>query len=287
MRSRPGIIILLALCQIFSPIISFVTGAALSRITVFQYVNLFYHKNPVDFIFGFFGIPIILSFSIFSVKKWSIPVCIVATLWNMANSSAFWQHYDNWYTGTVLFIFNALNLGFIFYFLIPAVREIYIDKKLRWWESKPRYAIQKIGLIKTESETHSCKIDEISSEGTFINLEIPLQIGQSVSVEFELKEIKYNYSGKVVHQNIQNTSTYGLRFLHLNHKKKVQTKKLMKYLETSDIPRKPERVNAMIEFKNWFSTFIKTGEGIFPLPQERVPAANRKLIPLEKLIRKK
>ena len=83
MQFRPWPIIILAWCQILTPFVNIAISAFILDWTISHYWSVFWETQNWLQILDFFGTYLILAISIFAVKKWSPPVFLTATLWNI------------------------------------------------------------------------------------------------------------------------------------------------------------------------------------------------------------
>lgn len=141
MNRRPWPLVLLAVLQILSPFVSVGLNSYYLKIGYFRTFQIvLLHSDPLDLV-GFFIAPILLGVSILYARKLgyyftlfcaSLVLCL-----NLRDSILFYQQQASfsWMLGGVF----LLNLALLAYLIHPSVRRIFMDSKIRWWESKPRF----------------------------------------------------------------------------------------------------------------------------------------------------
>ncbi len=264
MRTRPAPLLAIAFIQLIAPFGSLWVGSIISNIPLWHYIALYFKASPIDLVWGLFGVQFLAAFAVYSMKKWSLPVVIGCSFFQIATSS--WGGVTGLNFQSALLFIGAhfLNLALIAYFLLPQVRAIYMNKSLRWWESKPRYTVDchaSIFLGRQHGHQNG-KLKEISLEGAFVSdLAMDLQVGDLVVLEFAFEGNQEIFKSKVV---LRMGASIGLKFCDLSRSAKKRLKDLVRHLEYSDVPRKPERSNAIDDFRSWLGHFARTGQGIVP-----------------------
>lgn len=160
-------------------------------------------------------------------------------------------------------VFNGL---FIYFILIPNVRAAYLDPRLRWWETKPRYCINEKVEIKgsdLEVSSDNAMISNFSEGGIFLKTTAVMPLGIIVNLKFSVLEKPMSLNGKIVHQ-VESIHAYGIQFSDLTREEKKQLKKLTKELRLKNIPETRPVVNWKEDLTKWFYELKSTGKGIIP-----------------------
>lgn len=270
MKSKPGVLIFLAFLQAVAPFGNIVLGAVLSEMSISTYLReLPNSQYGYSFLYSLFAVQFFTAFAVYAVKPWSIPVCIAVAVWHISKVPSLQTSWSNpWIVPSLIFC-HAMNIAFIFYFLIPAVRKVYFNKRLRWWESIPRYVINGKGVILIKDQAISCDVDEISRVGAFISVKNELHVREELELNFSYDGKEYFLKARVLNQHLTEKKQFGILF----SKKGLQTKRdlflLTQKLEKARVPRIPERVDQFEEFKSWAKQAVKSGRGFLPSYESR------------------
>jgi hypothetical protein len=206
----------------------------------------------------------IAAFATYRIKNWSIPVFLVCMAW--ATGDFFieiYSHFNLIQSFLIIalpIIFNGL---FIFYFLIPAVKEVYINPRLRWWESKPRYIYTApINLHLNEEEKLKGEIHNISEGGVFIKVPGLDKERFTFSASAEIEGIPFKLDVEVAHRVI-NQDKVGLKFINLKKQDQMLIKNICLKVKNSGAPETRVIPPWQEDLKQWIKT-LKTGKGFIP-----------------------
>jgi hypothetical protein len=159
--------------------------------------------------FAFLGVMAYLIFSIFTYEKYT---------WPYNSDSPLFYHY---------FII-AITLLTIAYFLVPDVRAPFFNRKLRWWETKPRYKIMIPAKVTGNKITFQSEIMNISQTGAFLQDSNHLSPGDVVSLTFESEGLLMEIPVKVVSRHvISSTPGIGVQFFPTSLSQKIQMFRLI------------------------------------------------------------
>lgn len=265
MRYRPWPIVLLAICQLCMPLINIVTSAILMEISILQYLRDFFATQSTLQIIDFFGTYVVLAISIFAVKKWSPPVFLTATLWNIVQIFRNQAEFPTQMPMVFAIICVIMNVVLVGYFLIPQVWVLYLDARLRWWERLPRFQIRIPVNVQSNLKPMNSHITDLSVGGVFI--ESPthfLPLDESVKVEFEFLSLKFLIEGRIAHYRPTSVAGYGIQFHELPKTDKAMLKRLTSAFKILGIHcNTPER-RVFKDFKQWLSGLISREESFIP-----------------------
>ncbi len=261
MITKPWPIIILSWIYFLAPIPNLVISSYLSGRSIPDYLMNFSHPLKLIVFFTFFPIA---GFAIYRVKKWSYPVFVIVMLWSFwVNFSSFSRYPEN-YPIFLLSIIYVVNFALVGYFLIPAVREVYFNPRLRWWESKPRYEVEIDVEIDLGFEKKKAKIKNLSMGGIFLEPEGSIEINTVGILRFAIKNYELNLEGKFLYCNPSVMSGYGVEFQNLSSKQKKELKKLTAELDRDGVKRRPERTTWGKNFKEWVTGVLSSGKGVVP-----------------------
>ncbi len=125
-----------------------------------------------------------------------------------------WQAQPSIELGVYLIAFYLINLLVVGYFILPQVRQVYFDPRLRWWETKPRF--------KAEFETDFTWVDQkakgeimnLSEGGLFIETDLKMNTMGRIDIDFKYKDQMFALKGEVVYsKNSGGRNGYGISLL--------------------------------------------------------------------------
>jgi hypothetical protein len=172
-----------------------------------------------------------------------------------------WRTYPGIFTLPILLITTIINVGLVSYFLLPAVRIVYFNKRLRWWETKPRYEIDMQATLIIDNHQISCTILNISEGGALVKNINPLQMGFDACLRFSFFDQTVNVPARVVYS--QNGSM-GFQFLHNNETEK-KVKKIIRKLRLSGVNTRERPDKWTKGFQKWAVVLLTTGKGLLPV----------------------
>lgn len=266
MRQRPWALVILAILHFLAPIGNIVFNAVISNQNVAGY---FVHAMSPGYIMRNWVIlfaPLVAGFAIYVCKKWSFYVYLVAITGLFIVSYTGYQSKAESLSLIPILLVYLVNITVVGYFLIPAVRSIYFDRRLRWWEIQPRYKcnFKCQYRIKGSQDVFEGVVGNISENGLFLkadehptdgtSLQIILPFNHGVMLEFD--------GDAIIHGRVDAVG-FGVKFTHTAASKK-NAKDLIADLESkgmriSTVGGRPED-----SFSYWIRTLISTGKGLVP-----------------------
>ncbi len=113
-----------------------------------------------------------------------------------------------------LVMLYIVNIGVVGYFLIPAVRSLYFDPRLRWWESKPRYHFERECEVIVGEQKTKGTIKNISEGGAFVIVEKTPKDESTALILFENDGVRLEVSAQVIIHDKTQEMGFGARFQH-------------------------------------------------------------------------
>jgi hypothetical protein len=184
------------------------------------------------------------------------------------------------YAVALVYLVNILVVG---YFLIPAVRALYFDPRLRWWETKPRFSVdievkffnisQTPDLLakNDDRDSDASPLDAVyfghtanfSETGLFIKSNFVPRDHDVIELLFFYEGVEYRFSGTVILHHTHQTHGFGVKFLHddASLKRAVGLAKLM---STNGLMSKALTFGPEDTFQYWARTLLRTGRGLIP-----------------------
>lgn len=266
MKTRPWPIVLLAIIHILGPVGNTFLSAQLQHLNPIAFLSAYIRTQSLWKLFDFFLIYPLAGLAIYACKKWSYPLFLAVSFYTVYSNYLIWKIAPQIYPFALFGITTLLDIVFVGYFLNSAVRAMYMNPRLRWWESKPRYLIGapctvRIDGAADQAPEYTAEFADISENGIFLlNVrDSSLKEKQSILLNFTLLGQDYQSRGRVIHCRKEGC---GVIFLHDKDTKK-KLKALCRVLKFQDVPIRGA-VNLKEDFKNWIITLLKTGEGLIP-----------------------
>lgn len=267
MSKKPWAIYVLAILQFAAPVVSLVMNAALSDISIGRYLQILMSEPPAE-LFGYFGVPVLAGLAIWSVRLWSFPVFIGALGFGAYSNFMEWKAYPDAIPAWLLATVYVFNIAMVTYFLIPQVRRVYFDRRVRWWQTVPRYTLEFDALCSREGKEIPIQVKNLSMGGIFFASDSQFHTGDHLTFRFSLFSQPYEFRGEVVHL-MEGKTGYGVRFNHTRETAKL-IKRLAGGLDALRVPRRPEystlerHVGRSKEVAHEIVHFLRTGEGLIP-----------------------
>lgn len=260
MRQRPWILVLLAALHLLAPVVNLYINSTWARMDFFHYLDLYFEPHNIEKNWPNLALPIFAGISIYLCKKWSF------FLYLLAISGLFLKSYFGYLERTqevslfYLLSVYAVNISVVAYFLIPAVRKIYFDPRMRWWETLPRYHFNQQCTYVDEGVQFHGEALNISEGGAFIQSENVPKDKSVIQIDLNYQNLKIQVVGSVIiHQGIK-TPGFGVKFAE-DTEQSAGIKKLIQILHSEG--RIIEYRHKGESLKDWLKGLIK-GKGLVP-----------------------
>lgn len=165
--------------------------------------------------FAFMSLLAYIVFSIFTYEKYT---------WPYNSDSPFTYHYVVVAMATTVFLA----------FLLPAIREPFFDRRLRWWEPQVRYPVGINCSLKNDSMIFSSEIINISASGAFLKDSSYFNVGDKLDLEFSFMGTEVTLPVVVIHKHsTHGRHGYGVRFNFKSFKQNVAVSKMINSIKQS------------------------------------------------------
>ncbi|MBC7385107.1 MAG: PilZ domain-containing protein [Cryobacterium sp.] len=215
MQRRPWPLVILALLQILGPFGSIFLSARVNHVTTFEMASAIWRfSRPID-LMVFYGLPIFSGLLIFFAKRFGYFIVIGLSLVSIYLNISEWRLASDVISIPMLMGVTATNLALIGYLLLPNVRAVFMNSRLRWWENAPRYTVSMRGqLSKTEGHATPCEIVDLAVGGAGLKTDsAPVVNGDSVLLTFDYEEHVVLMRGIAVYGRPDGTGhRYGLEW---------------------------------------------------------------------------
>ncbi|OFZ22296.1 MAG: hypothetical protein A2X94_02265 [Bdellovibrionales bacterium GWB1_55_8] len=223
----------------------------------------------------FFALLPMAGVAIYLCKKWSYPIFLLVAGLTIYSNFNTWSQAPDRFPAWGLALTLFLDAVFVGYFLIPAVRTVYMDPRIRWWESKPRYLVNAPGSVKDADGEKNGTVADLSEGGIFFAAEETISPQEPVTVRFKSGDREIEVRGTVVYHRKNSGAAhggYGVQFLH-TRETACAVRKMVRNLRRSGMEARGTS-DWREDLTTWFVTLAKTGKGLVPTPQGQRAATN-------------
>ncbi|HLE11065.1 MAG: hypothetical protein A2504_01795 [Bdellovibrionales bacterium RIFOXYD12_FULL_39_22] len=233
--SRPLPLVIIALLHIFEPlskILYFKASTEFPFSIVFN--NILAIDNPKSF-FEFWLLFPLAGAALLSVRQWAYIFFLLVQAYAIflhLTYKAFTWPYISQSPLVSSSLLLAANVLLIIYFLIPAVRRPFFNRRLRWWETAPRFDINiPCTIARASGQLVDCRLVNLSKTGAFIRPPIELSMFESISIKFSFYNLTFALRARVVNKHtVEDFSGYGVKFKFVQFGSKWNMSKLIRAL---------------------------------------------------------
>jgi hypothetical protein len=255
------------------PINNLFLNAWFSHVSPRVYLAYFIENRQWLSLFYLFVLPPVMGVSAYAMKKWSYYVFVAGATWMLFHNFGLVRE-GNIALSYAIAIYIG-NVGFVSYFLLPRVNAPYMNPKLRWWESKPRFLVDWPCRVSgsSESESLSCRVQDFSEGGVFITSPDAIAMEQVIELRMSTtsSEILTLKAKPVFSRPVQNGLGFGLQFVELDKATAKRLSLVSKELKKSGVSFRNGKDDAWGAFKTWAIRLATTGQGLLPEPERAAP----------------
>lgn len=257
MKRKPWAIVILALLHVLAPFGNLVLNALRSGRTLQMQWQFWSEVLPKPLFFIYILVPPLAGVFIYMCRRWSYWAYIVCLgIIFVSNLYSFWS-YMTWMTFAFLLFVVVADLLAVAYFVVPSVKKVYFDPRLRWWEAAPRYNFDHNVIV---NKAVSAYVKNISYGGLFMTFPEPLEEAQTLELTWDYEGVSYKVTGNVVYKT---PGGYGVRYNH-TPETSAAMKKLMYRLHKKGLIVRERLPGPEDSFGTWIKKLIRTRSGLFP-----------------------
>lgn len=187
MQRRPWPLVFLALLQILGPIGSIFISAYVNKVGFFEMAAAIWkYSRPWDLV-EFYALPFCQGVFIFYAKRLGYYAVLALAAFSIYLNVQEWRVASDVISLPILLGVTGTNVALIVYLLLPNVRVVFMNPRLRWWETPPRYIVNmKAQVSKEDGHAKPATIVDLSIGGAGITVESELyQHGDTLLLTFE------------------------------------------------------------------------------------------------------
>lgn len=260
MKRKPWPIIVLSLLHILAPLGNIVFNSYRAGRNYSQTWDIWFYSLPKPLFLAYIVVPPIAGIFIFICRRWSY-WCYVGCLGLIFLANAYgFSTSMNWLNFLTLIAVLVVDILAVAYFVVPSVRKVYFDPKLRWWETAPRYVFN----VQGEMNGITGMIKNISEGGAMVETPTGCTEGNLVDLEWSYEGVNFAVPGRIVYRKPSpNGIGCGVRYEHT-----PQTEKQMKTL-VAKLHKEGKMIRDRLpgpedSFGAWLKKLLSTREGLFP-----------------------
>ncbi|HLE11115.1 MAG: hypothetical protein A2504_01535 [Bdellovibrionales bacterium RIFOXYD12_FULL_39_22] len=276
MNTRPWPIVLLACIYFVTPFFNFVTG----------YTNVSDEINFLPYIVASFSslssiisvihmvVPgVIAGIAIYKVKNWSYPVFLAVMVWVSIRIIYNYATLPGVYSLTYILVPMTINIFFVSYILLPNVRAAYIDPRLRWWETRPRFKCTGSVMIECEESNKrvEAQLSNIAEGGLFVLSNQELKMDAPIKVSINILDLHITSKAKIVYHRKDQANGYGIQFTNISKEFAQYMRAVTRRLEQNRFEITRPKPIWTEDLYNWAITLLTTGKGITPILPPNYP----------------
>ncbi len=255
--------IILALAHLIAPFLNLVWDAHVAYAPLNYYLPLFFQPhNLAKYWIHFFG-PMVAGIAILIFRKWSFYLYVAVILATAFVSYQSYLEKQGQLSAWVLVGAYAVNIFVVAYFFLPAVRKVYFDPKLRWWQTQPRFRISVPCEFTVGDRSFSGMVSNFSITGLFVKAEHFPEDQKITEVSFQFKDLKGKFKGVVIRHARAHLEGFGVRF-QLDGEGKKSAARMAREMKAMGLLMKDRNQNDPDTFWTWLRDLVTTGKGITP-----------------------
>ncbi|HLD99962.1 MAG TPA: PilZ domain-containing protein [Bdellovibrionota bacterium] len=262
MKARPWPIIVLTILYLLGPVFSILVASYLMHMSPIKYLFLWLPRASYWSALSTFCLYPIAGVAIYLMKPWSYALFITITALTTYQDYAAWRAHPAVMGFPVLFGLTLINVAIVAYFALPSVRTPFFNRRLRWWESKPRYRMEIPAVLESDRGQTKCSLMNLSLGGGFIKSAKTLDTTAKSKLRFAIFNQTILVEARPVYRRARGTRGYGLEFVHTPESKQT-IGRIMQGLALAGV-KQSEQQNVWASFKDWVTALFRTGRGLVP-----------------------
>jgi hypothetical protein len=256
MKQRPWPIVILSFFHVVAPVGNILFNAYLSKVPLPLYFQaLLLPQNRVTLLI-FTLVPILGALLIFLCRKWSWMAYVALMIVPVSYSLLEYSKNATTVMALGLAFFFFINFLVVGYFLKPAVRRLYFDPRMRWWETKPRYKADFQCQVELEDKQFWVEIKNISEGGAFLEALQEFNEGDHLKLYFKDPAGVIALNGEVVYRRNAKPLGYGFKFDKASSRDS-RLKSLIRKLESEGTLINSRMPGPEDTFVGWLKTVFK------------------------------
>jgi hypothetical protein len=225
--------------QILGPVGSIAISAYVNKVGFIEMASAIWRFSRAWDLAEFYALPILQGLMIFLAKRFGYYIVLALSLFSIWLNFKEWKIASDVISVPILIGVTLTNLALVGYLLLPSVRAVFMNPRLRWWETPPRYTVDLPGQAsKVDGHGFPVRITDLSVGGAGIATEgARFENAEPILLMFEHKARTLLMRAMVVYGRPDGTNhRYGLEW---QRGSADDESRLMDYLEELEEKKTP------------------------------------------------
>ncbi|MFQ5560287.1 MAG: PilZ domain-containing protein, partial [Nitrospinota bacterium] len=185
LKRRPLTIRLLALAYLLTPLTFILQYIYFTGLTLTD--PALWNKFQSPYMMSFLVVPPIIAVGIYRIREWGWFLALVHILFLMINN-ALAIHKGSATPPYAITLFTVATFVFLMVFVRKEVLAPYFNPRIRWWESKPRYAVTLQVTISNNRLTGDGETFNISETGMFMASPLDVRLDEKFLITMQMPD---------------------------------------------------------------------------------------------------
>jgi hypothetical protein len=264
MKRKPWPLVILAILHFLAPVGNIIVNSLYINVSISTYIHALYLSDEWIKTLIFLLAPILGGILIYICKRWSYYLYLSLMVVPCVYGYFFWLRQPSFELALYLILAYLINLTMVVYFMLPQVRQVYFDPRLRWWETKPRFEVEVDTEIFIQDQVAKGYIKNISEGGVFVETSLVLKVTDNIRINFKYKDTNYMFNGNVVFiKNLDVQKGYGIKLV-LNDTDIKNLKKLINIVSEESLIMVHRIPGDEDTFEYWIKKLFNQKKGLLP-----------------------
>ncbi len=264
MKRKPWPLIILTILHFLAPVGNILINSFILKVDISTYFRALYHSFGLMPILVFLIAPVLGGVLIYICKKWSYYLYLGLMVIPVLYSYFYWKQQPSIERGLFVIALFLINILVVSYFMLPQVRQVYFNSRLRWWETKPRFEVEFKAELNLSDHKAKCDIKNISQGGLFIETDMQLNSKDRIQINFIYKNQNYVFSGDIVYSKVLNgRNGYGVSLIAARDENRT-LKKLIHSLNVQGLLINSRAPTEQDSFSYWVKQLFHHKKGLLP-----------------------
>lgn len=200
MMRRPWPILLLAILQVLTPVIYLSFASGFYGISIASAAREVYALSSPLRSFEIFLLPIILGILIFLTKKTAYFIALIGCVYGIVRGVMEFIASNQTDPVFPIIISNVFCIAAIIYLSRATARDVYLNPRVRWWETDPRYVVNlPASVTRVGAAPMKATLENVAAGGAGIEtLDAGFLKDEIITIEFQHEGNVYHLNAKIV-----------------------------------------------------------------------------------------